>query len=128
MRTLIVICGIHSLIFALFHCLFWNKLNWKNELKKITPNNQAVMQILNLRVIYIFFFHSFLCIYFSTELLYTRLGNAILIGSSLFWIGRTIEQFFFKQLLPFKHPVNIIVTILFIIGSVIYLIPFTNLN
>lgn len=128
MKTLIVICGIHSLIFALFHCLFWNRLNWKSDLKKISPGNQAVMQILNLRIIYIFFFHAFLCIFFSSELLHTTLGNVILIGSSLFWIGRTIEQFFFKKLLPFKNPISIILTILFVIGSVIYLIPFANLN
>ncbi|KIO76877.1 hypothetical protein TH53_12300 [Pedobacter lusitanus] len=123
MKTLMIFCGIHSLFFAVFHCLFWKKLNWNTELKQLAPYNRAVMQILNLRLIYIFFIHSLMCLYFSSELLLTPIGNFILVASSLFWIGRTIEQFLFKKLLPFNVPINIFLTALFIIGSVIYLIP-----
>lgn len=127
MKTLLIIGGIHSLLFGLFHCMFWNKLKWKTVLKKIDPGNEAVMQILNLRIIYIFFFHSFLCFFFTEDLLATPLGNCMLIGSSLFWLGRTIEQFIYQKQLPFKDPVNMVVTIMFIIGTAIYTIPFISL-
>jgi len=113
----------HSLFFAVFHALFWNKLNWKNQLKKMDPVNNAVMQILNLRIIFIFLFHSLLCFFFSNELITTPLGKAILIGSSLFWVGRAIEQFIYRRLLPILHPVSVFITVLFVIGSIIYLIP-----
>lgn len=126
MKTLLIIGGIHSLLFGLFHCMFWNKLKWKTVLKKIDHNNEAVMQILNLRIIYIFFLHSFLCFFFTDDLLTTPLGNFMLIGSSLFWLGRTIEQFVYRKQLPFKDPVNMVVTIMFVVGIAIYAIPFTN--
>ncbi|SHG04340.1 hypothetical protein [Pedobacter caeni] len=126
MKTLLIIGGIHSLLFGLFHCMFWNKLRWKTVLKKIDPGNEAVMQILNLRIIYIFFLHSFLCFFFTDDLLATPLGNMILIGSSMFWLGRTIEQFVYQKQLPFKDPVNMVVTIMFMIGIAIYTIPFIS--
>ncbi len=122
-KMLILIGGFHSLFFAVFHCLFWSKLDWKNQLQKISKTNSAVMQILNLRIISLAALHALMCFRYGNELLTTPLGNAILIGSSLFWIGRTIEQFIFYKFLPFNQPINIFVTILFIMGGVIYLIP-----
>lgn len=123
MKTLLIIGGIHSLFFGVFHCMFWSKLHWKKELKKINPINGAVMQILNLRLIYIFFLHSLLCLFFANELLHTALGNFLLGGSALFWLGRTIEQFIYSRQLPFKNPVNRTLTLMFIAGTIIYAIP-----
>ncbi|NQX43368.1 hypothetical protein SAMN05421820_1172 [Pedobacter steynii] len=123
MKILIIIGGVHSLLFGLFHCMFWDKLHWKSELKKVDPNNEAVMQILNLRIIYVFFLHAILCFFFIEELLTTSLGNFMLIGSALFWLGRTIEQFVYQKQLPFKDPVNMAVTVMFFIGIAIYTIP-----
>jgi hypothetical protein len=122
-KMLILIGGFHSLFFVVFHCLFWSKLDWKNQLPRLSKTNSAVMQILNLRIISIAALHALMCFRYGNELLTTHLGNAILIGSSLFWIGRTIEQFVFYKFLPFKQPINIFVTALFIMGGVIYLIP-----
>lgn len=127
MKILLIIGGIHSLLFGLFHCMFWNILKWKTVLKKIDPANEAVIQILNLRIIYILFLHSFLCFFFTDDLLTNRIGNFMLIGSALFWFGRTIEQFVYQRQLPFKDPVNMTFTIIFIIGIVIYTIPFITL-
>ena len=123
MNTLIWFGGIHSLFFAIFHSLFWSKLNWNKQLIKLDDTNNAVMQILNLRIIFVFIFHSFLCLFYTSELLTSNIGKALLVGSSLFWIGRTIEQFWFRKKLPVYHPLSIFLTLLFIIGSVIYLIP-----
>lgn len=81
------------------------------------------MQILNLRLIYIFFLHSLLCLFFANELLHTALGNFLLGGSALFWLGRTIEQFIYSRQLPFKNPVNRTLTLMFIAGTIIYAIP-----
>lgn len=123
MKILLIIGGVHSLFFGLFHCIFWKRLQWKEELKKIHPHNEAVMQILNLRIIYIFFFHSFLCFFFINELLTTTIGIFLLGGSALFWLGRTIEQFVYQKQLPFKDPINMALTIMFIFGIVIYTVP-----
>jgi len=126
MKTLLIIGGFHSLFFAVFHCLFGDKLHWKSQLAKLDNTNNAVMQILNLRIIFVFGFHAFLCFYFPNELLTSGLGKAVLLGSSLFWIGRTVEQFWFRKLEPITDPISIFLTVLFVLGSVLYLVPLYN--
>jgi len=123
MQILIVAGGIHSLLFALFHCLFWQKLNWKKALACLDATNNAVLQILNLRIIFIFFFHTYLCLFHTVALLTSSIGRVLLVGSAMFWLGRTIEQFIFIKKLPFNNPFSYLLTVLFITGSIVYLIP-----
>lgn len=113
-------CGIHSLFFAIFHIGFWQLFRWKKDLKNLSSVNRAVMQILNLRIIHLLFFIAFLCFYYPQPLYATELGNAVLVGFSLFWLGRTVEQFIFFK---FSHPAMYILTGLFIIGTVIFILP-----
>ncbi|MBC7826811.1 MAG: hypothetical protein H7122_03625 [Chitinophagaceae bacterium] len=119
-NTIIYFCGLHSVLFAVFHACFWKLFNWSSELKKIERNNRAIMQILNLRLIYLFLFSAFLCFFFTRDLYTTSLGKAFLVGMSIFWLGRTIEQFIF---LPLNHWRVHVLTILFISGTIIFLVP-----
>ena len=111
MNTIIYICGIYSFLFGVFHILFWKFFNWKTELQKLT---------LNLRLIYYFFFVSFICFVFPNELYRTELGKAFLIGNSIFWLGRTIEQFVFLRI---NHIKLHILTFLFVIGIALFALP-----
>lgn len=113
-------CGIYSLFFALFHLSFWKIFRWDKELKKLHPVNSAVMQILNLRIIHLLFFVAFLCFFYPQSLYNTELGKVLLVGFSLFWLGRTVEQVIFFK---FDQPAIYIFTGLFIIGTVIFLLP-----
>jgi hypothetical protein len=45
-----------SLAFALFHCFFWELLNWAEELPRLSAANAAVMQMFNFNVIFRFLF------------------------------------------------------------------------
>eukprot|EP01132_Coremiostelium_polycephalum_P016829 gene16829-20198_t len=45
--------GAYAFSFAVFHTLFWHLFKWKSELKKLSYANRAIMQILNLRLIYV---------------------------------------------------------------------------
>lgn len=116
----VMVCGIFSIAFAVFHMLFWKLFDWKNDLKKLSIANRAVTQILNLRLIYVFLFVGFLCFRFPEELVETALGNFVLIGCSLFWVGRFIEQFIFLRINHWKVH---LLSFLFLVGSIIYLIP-----
>src|SRR5215212_1958378 len=87
---LVFICGIYSLAFAIFHILFWRIFDWKNDLKKLSVVNRAIIQIANTRLIYLFMFVAFVCFFYPKELVATRLGNVFLMGVSIFWLGRTI--------------------------------------
>lgn len=119
-RMIIFACGLHSVALAVFHLFFWKIFDWKNDLKHLSFANRAIVQILNTRLIYFFIFIAFLCFVYPHELANTNLGKAIFAGISLFWLGRTIEQFIFLK----KHNAFIhILTLVFILGAILFALP-----
>ena len=120
MKTIIFLCGLYSIAFAIFHILFWKLFNWQKELEKLSLANKAIVQILNTRIIYFFIFVAFICFMYPDELLTSNLGKAFLMGVSIFWLGRTIEQFvFFKRKNKYVH----MLTIIFIVGTILFALP-----
>jgi hypothetical protein len=120
MKTIIFLCGLYSTAFAIFHILFWRLFNWKKELQKLSFVNRAIVQILNTRIIYFFLFVAFICFVYPDELITTNLGKAFLIAISLFWLGRTIEQFVFLKV---KNKYVHILTIIFVVGAILFALP-----
>jgi hypothetical protein len=120
MKTIVFLCGLYSVAFAIFHTLFWRLFAWKKELTKLSFANKAIVQILNTRLIYFFLFVAFICFVYPDELLTTNLGKVFLAGISLFWLGRTIEQFVFLKV---KNPLIHILTAIFIVGTILFAIP-----
>ncbi|MBI2416391.1 MAG: hypothetical protein HYV28_00480 [Ignavibacteriales bacterium] len=113
-------CGIYNFAIAIFHIAFWKIFRWPEDLKKTTPANRAIIQILNIRLIYIFLLMAVLYFFFQEELLNSRIGTILLIGFAGFWIGRTIEQFIF---LRGKSKMVTILTVILFTGIVIHVIP-----
>ncbi|PST82061.1 hypothetical protein C7T94_14715 [Pedobacter yulinensis] len=120
MATIVIICGIYCLAFAVFHLWFWRLFSWKTELLKLSFPNRAIMQILNTRLIYVFLLFALLCFCFPQELCTTPMGHLLLGGMSVFWMGRTIEQFVFLRR---NHPYIHLLTLVFAAGAVLFLIP-----
>ena len=112
--------GVHSLAFAIFHAGFWKLFDWPRDLRGSRVATRAVVQILNLRLIYVFLGIAALCFAFPGELAGTALGRALLAGMSLFWVGRTIEQFVF---LPYNTPLVHGLTASFIVGAGLFAAP-----
>ena len=119
-QVMLLLCGFHSLGFALFHAGFWKLFGWKKDLEKLEPHNKAIMQIANIQLIYFFLFVAAACFIFPAALLTTSFGNYFMGGMSLFWLGRTIEQFIFLRI---DHPMVHLLTYLFLIGAVMFAIP-----
>jgi hypothetical protein len=120
MNTLIFICGVYSLAFAIFHIFFWRIFEWKNQLKKLSFVNRGIMQILNLQLTYFFLFVALICFLYPSALANTEIGNTFLAGISLFWLSRTVEQFiFFKTNNKYVQ----LLTIIFVAGAVLYALP-----
>lgn len=119
-ELVIYLCGLYSLGFAIFHMFFWRLFRWSTDLQNISKANKAIIQIANLRLIYIFLFMSFICFFFTQDLYTTGLGKAFLTGSSLFWLGRTIEQFIFLRI---NRLVVHLLTFFFIAGMILFLLP-----
>ncbi len=120
MTTIIIICGIYSAGFALFHILFWKIFKWDQELSKMSFVNKAIVQILNNQIIYFFMFVALVCFCFPSELLNTRLGHAFLMGNSLFWLIRAIQQFIYLRR---NHFMIHFLTFVFLVGAVLFIVP-----
>jgi hypothetical protein len=116
-NTLLVIGGLYSFAFAAFHMLFWKLFRWKGDLQRLTPVNRAIMQVLNLRLIYVFVIMGLTTVLFPGPLLATDLGRFVLGAMSLFWLMRAIEQIIFFGL---RATASIAIFGVFLIGSGIF--------
>ena len=112
--------GVYNLAFAIFHFLFWRLFRWKQDLPNLAPVNRAIMQVLNIRLIYVFIGFAYISFFFTNELISTRLGRQILLFIAVFWIMRAGEQKIFFEL---RNRVSIALFIFFLCGGVIYLLP-----
>lgn len=117
---LVYLCGFYSLAFGIFHLFFPKLFKWKTDLAKLTNVNRGIVYILNLRLTYIFFLISLICLIFPIELISTKLGNVLLLGLSVFWLVRTIEQFIFLNI---ESKAVHILTAIFIFGTFLFASP-----
>jgi hypothetical protein len=115
-NTIVVIGGILFLIFGLFHITFWFLFDWKNELIKLNEVNSNVMQMLNIGTVVILLSFGCIMLFYRSEILNTRLGNAILIISSLFFFARLIAEIVFPGS-------SIIFGLILFLCMLLYLIP-----
>ena len=122
-KVLLLVGGLYNLGFVLFHLSFWKIFRWHEELRLISPVNRGIMQVLNIRLSYVFVVFAYVSIFHWEELISTPLGITILISISLFWFMRAIEQIKFFSL---KDNRSAAIFIVFVIGCVLYLIPLLN--
>ncbi|MBK6997357.1 MAG: hypothetical protein IPH31_21510 [Lewinellaceae bacterium] len=120
-QLIVLLCGLYTLGFALFHALFWRIFNWEKELAKLSAPNRAIMQIFNTRIIYLALFVAYVCFFYPDDLLQTRLGMVFLAGFSLFWFGRFLEQFIFLR--KVNHWMVHFLTVIFLLGAGLFALP-----
>src|SRR5690606_5455973 len=116
-ETLLLLCGIHSLGFALFHMGFWKLFDWRTQLPKLNFANRGIMQILNIQLTYYLLFLAVSCFMFPSALLNTELGSFFLLANAGFWALRTVAQFIFLRA---NHYFIHILTVLFVLGSLLF--------
>jgi hypothetical protein len=119
-EVMILLGGFYNLGFAIFHLLFWRLFRWKRDLSSLTFINRSVMQILNLCLTFVFLLMAYISFFNTSELIQTNLGKTLLVGFSLFWFLRMIEQIIFFGI---RNLISIALTLVFLFGCVIYLIP-----
>lgn len=119
-KGILVFSGIYNLLFALFHLTFWSLFNWDIELKRLSYLNNTVMQILNLRLTYVFFLIAYILIILRTQIITTKIGRVLLVGWSLFWLMRAGEEVYFAESLDV---VTVVFTVIFLFGGVIHYLP-----
>ena len=120
MKILILICGVYSLGFAIFHIGFWKIFRWKADLSKLRFENRGILQILNIQLIFYLLSVAFVCFYFSSALLNSEIGKVFLLSNSLFWLLRTIQQFIFLRA---NHYAIHTLTVIFFLGTILFALP-----
>lgn len=118
--AILALCGLHSAGFAVFHLAFWRLFRWREDLARTSHATRAIVQILNLRLVYVFVAVAAACFLMPQELTGTRLGRWMLAAMSLFWVGRLIEQFVFLRI---HHWLVHTLTALFALGAVLFAWP-----
>lgn len=121
MKSVLFIGGVYHLAFFVFHLFFWKLFDWRRDLSFLKPVNRGVMQILNLRLMWIFLAAAYISFVHADALLATALGNVILISIALAWAGRAVEQIVFFKL---KSTVSAAFFVVFLAGAAIYFSPF----
>jgi hypothetical protein len=116
----IKIGGFYQIAFLIFHAMFWKIFKWRLELPKLTPINGAIMQVLNLCLMFCFLVFGYVSLFHTSELISTGLGRSLLLFMALFWMVRAIEQLvFFSR----KRPVSLAMFVLFLFGFCLYAYP-----
>lgn len=115
--ALLIAGGIYHAGFVVFHSLFWKIFFWKYELDTLSIINRAVMQILNLCLIFVFLAFSYLSFAHRSELAATPLGRALLLIISTFWLLRAVEQVVFFGL---KKRLSLLLFAVFMTGALLY--------
>jgi len=118
--SLLYICGIYNIAFVIFHILFWKIFKWKNILEKGTKSTKAIIQIINIQLIYLFIVMAYVYLFYTDLLMDTKIGKLILIAYAGFWVLRFIQQFIFLKI---KGKFVIALTLVFLFGAIIHLLP-----
>ena len=119
----IIIGGIYTFGFLVFHLLFWKIFNWKKGLRLLNPVDKSTIQVLNISLSFIFFIFAFISLFHKNDLISTDLGSSILLLISIFWFFRSALQIYFYSL---KNKFSLLLFFIFILGGILYLIPYLN--
>jgi hypothetical protein len=120
---MIKVAALFNFAFAVFHLFFWQLLNWKEQLKRVSPVNSAVFQTLNLCLTFMFLLVACMYFFYTEEVLTTEVGRGLLLGMALFWFIRGLLQIYLFDL---KKRVHQVLLIIFFMGIVIHLIAFIS--
>lgn len=117
---LLIIAGLINAVFGVFHLCFWDFFDWNKTLACLDAMNRGIMYTFNVCTAFFLFGMAITSIFFRKELMGTKLGKAMLIGFSSFWLLRAIlEIVYFDISAP--NSIGLFITCVFI--SVLYAIP-----
>jgi hypothetical protein len=91
----LIIGGILNALLVIFHCLFWKLFDWPGELALLSAENRAIMQVLNIGVIFGLAVFAIISIYFRHDMLNTRIGRFVTGAIAGFYILRAVCQLMF---------------------------------
>ncbi len=82
--------GVLNILLALFHILFWKMLNWKEELPKLSVDNQGVLQVSNIIMIALLLYFSMMSFAMVKHERLDFFGKSVVLLISGFYAMRVI--------------------------------------
>jgi len=122
-KRLVQFGGVINLLFVVFHLSFWKIFNWQQGLASLSPDDRAIMQVLNIHTAYVLAVFAILSFVFPNEMSTTKLGRMFGGAIAGFWVLRAVNQAVFWGL-SFAGSWMIIAVCLIV--AALYLIPLTN--
>ena len=104
----------YNVALAVFHLGFWRMFRWREELPKLHPANQGVMQVLNVMGTVFFLLMAGLQSLRADVVVTSPLGRTLMAGLMGFWLIRAALQPVFFRALP--AATNIAFVLLFLAG------------
>ncbi len=89
-NKLLYIGGSLTLLFALLHLSFWQLCNWSEELVKLNPGNQGIMQMLNVGSIFMLLYCAVMTFYITRLEKFDFAAQSILVLTSGYFLLRII--------------------------------------
>ena len=119
-ETLVQIGGLYHICFGIFHLSFPKLFKWKKSLIPLDKSNYALMYVMHIYLMCMFFLLGSIQLYTPSEFLNNPLGNYLLLSFSLLWFIRAGLQIKYFKL---KEKFSTIMLIIFLIVSILFLSP-----
>ena len=120
MLAVLIGAGLFDIGFAIFHLMFWRLFAWEDLLPRMGSVNGGILQILNLRLIFLFLAFGLAFVTMPAAFTTTSPGMVVLAIWALFWFMRAGEQIWFFGL---KHRLSMVLFVLFLVGGLLHLLP-----
>jgi len=114
-------------VLALVHVIFPTYFNWDEDLKSLSLVNRQMMGVHTFFIALAVVLLGLLCLTSSADLVHTKLGKTISIGSGFFWATRLIFQLFvYSDTLwkgkAFETTIHVIFVVLWVYLSVVFFV------
>ena len=116
---LLVAAAIITYALAAFHAAFWVVFDWPDDLGRLTFENRAIMQALNVSLIYLLAVIASVSLFRRRDLLETSLGRLFSASVAGFWVVRLAVQAVF---FGFGDPLSYVMSGLFVLMAVPYVL------
>jgi hypothetical protein len=119
-KRFVQIGGVINLLFAVFHLSFWKLFDWQHNLASLSPDNSAIMQVLNIHTAYILVVFFILSLVFSNEIITSKFGRMVGMAIAGFWILRAVNEAVFWDVSSVRS--WILIAVCLVIAG-LYIIP-----
>lgn len=123
------ITGYLLILLALVHLVFPRYFNWGKELSSLSLINKQLMYVHTFFIALVVFLMGVFCVYSSSDIIYTKLGQQLSLGLFIFWTTRLIFQLWvYSPKLwkgkTFESTVHVLFSLLWIYFSVVFFLVY----